>query len=64
MTHTITYSIEHKWNGAHRARGEAECSMKLHPTSALEHILPWSNSLLLSSILNYMVTMVICSKVG
>ncbi len=27
------YTLEHTWGGAHRARGEAECSMKLHPNT-------------------------------
>ncbi len=53
------YSLECKWDGAHRARSEAECSMKLHPTCALENYnLYCSNYATLTCI----VTMVICSN--
>ncbi len=32
------FAMHSLWGGAHRAQGEAECSMKLHPTCALERI--------------------------
>ncbi len=38
MTGPIGVHLEHKCGGAHSARGEAECSMKFHPTRALSHL--------------------------